>query len=280
MTPILAESLNSNIIVTPYLIGDNDQMVFNDPLFLNESNLLGFANFDFDNNSNVVRTFVGKKKINHKTYSSFATQLAESHLAKDIENFNLFKTNRIKYYGRQKSFFTFDKEQLFNLKDKSILSGKIVIIGYVGRNDLRNEFDIEDKHFTPLNKEISGKRIPDMHGSIIHANIVHMLLNNYKMKTVSIFWNILISVVLLFIGIVYFIWLEEKKMIGFLVLKRVILFVFTVLLMWLVFWFFSKEIVFDGTVTIGFVLLGCSLIIYYKWIIRLIQKRIKWESYF
>lgn len=274
----LSISLNDNKLVNSFRIEKNN-IITSDSLFVKSQGLNGYVNFNFNNESNIIRTFQGRKKILDKTYNSFAVEVAKKFLGKELKNFNLFNSNRIKFQGKLDAFDAFGFDDFMRLKDRSIINNRIVIIGYLGE-PLGNINDIEDKHFTPLNKDVSGKRIPDMFGSIIHANIISMLINDNKMYSVSKFWLLVCSVVLLFIGNTYFIWLEEKKLVAFLVIKKLILFVFTVVLMWLIFWLFKIGIVFEGTIIIGIVLLGCSLILYYKWIIKSLQKKNKWKSYF
>ena len=55
------------------------------------------------------------------------------------------------------------------------------MLGYV---NLEDEFDIEDKKFTPMNHKFYGKQHPDMFGIVVQANIISMVLDgNFIKKT-------------------------------------------------------------------------------------------------
>lgn len=58
---------------------------------------------------------------------------------------------------------------------------KIVLLGYLG--DEIYVHAAEDKFFTPLNEKYVGKTSRDMYGVVVHANIIHTILNkNYINK--------------------------------------------------------------------------------------------------
>lgn|GEM_PF-2150904 len=61
------------------------------------------------------------------------------------------------------------------LYDKNFFQDKLVLIGFSGENDLA--LSMQDRYFTPLNEKYTGRSKPDMHGVIIHANIISMLLD-------------------------------------------------------------------------------------------------------
>ena len=50
---------------------------------------------------------------------------------------------------------------------------KIVLIGFCGESD--KAMSMKDRYFTPLNEKYQGRSLPDMHGVVVHANIVSML---------------------------------------------------------------------------------------------------------
>ena len=49
------------------------------------------------------------------------------------------------------------------LSDPEIFADKVVLLGYMG-NKIDDAFDFEDRFFTPLNEQISGRSVPDMNG--------------------------------------------------------------------------------------------------------------------
>ncbi|AOW20329.1 hypothetical protein LPB138_06390 [Urechidicola croceus] len=278
---ILASALNSDKVVQSYLI-ENKKIINNDPIFHNNKSK-GYINLNFDSKTNVIREFIGIKKIDNKIYNSFSTEITKKFLEDKWEEFKydkrLTKNKSIKYQGQLNSFLTFGFDEFELLDNKSIVKDKIVLLGYLG-TPTGNIYDIEDKHFTPLNKEVAGKSIPDMNGIIVHANIINMLINNDFMFQVSDFWIGIFSFLFSFICIMYFIWLDKKNMVSFMSIKKLVLFIFTVVLMWFSLWLFKKGIVLKTTIIIATTLLSCAFIPYYKYLIKKIQTKIKWKSFF
>lgn len=59
---------------------------------------------------------------------------------------------------------------------KDMFKNKIVLIGFCGEYD--RALSMKDRYFTPLNEQYTGRSLPDMHGVVVHANIISMLLDN------------------------------------------------------------------------------------------------------
>lgn len=59
--------------------------------------------------------------------------------------------------------------------DDGSLRGKIVLLGFCGEHP--GAFSMNDRYYTPLNEKYSGRSLPDMHGVVVHANIVSMLID-------------------------------------------------------------------------------------------------------
>jgi len=83
----------------------------------------------------------------------------------------------INYTRRDSEYLVIDYRALLNgLVDEQAIKGKIVLVGVYDRNPN----NIEDKHLTPMNHTFIGRTLPDMHGVMIHANILSMMLaDNY-----------------------------------------------------------------------------------------------------
>jgi CHASE2 domain-containing sensor protein len=278
---ILADALNKKNVINSYII-EKDSLITNNDFFNNDQKN-GFVNFNFDNKTSIVRGFKGIITKDDKVHYSFPVMISKQVLASkfDLNRYSKKLKNElsIKFYGNLNSFIHFDFDELMLLEDRSILKDKIVLLGYIG-TPTGNNYDVEDKHFTPLNKITAGKSIPDMFGVVIHANIINMLINNDFIFRVSNFWIGIYTLILSFLGVLFFIWLGEKKLISFLFIKKFGLFLFTILLMWLTFWFFKMGVLFRSAPIIGITLLCCSFINYYKFLIKKIQKKYRWKSYF
>ena len=69
---------------------------------------------------------------------------------------------------------------------------------------------IDDLHFTPLNKIVSGKSFPDMYGVVIHANILSMIINGKYTLLASLFISYLLAFLFTF-GMIYFLIYQHNR---------------------------------------------------------------------
>lgn len=67
--------------------------------------------------------------------------------------------------------------------EKGRFSDKIVLIGFCGENE--RAISMKDRYYTPLNEEYTGRSLPDMHGVVVHANIISMILDKDYIYDVS-----------------------------------------------------------------------------------------------
>lgn len=67
--------------------------------------------------------------------------------------------------------------------DHSWLKDKIILLGFCGETE--EAFSMKDRYFTPLNEQYTGRSLPDMHGVVVHANIISMLLDRDLIHDVS-----------------------------------------------------------------------------------------------
>jgi len=118
--------------------------------------------------SNRVRSFTSA--IVEKFDSNAFNKLASRH--KQVETIN--------YSRRDNKYFVVEPAQLIeDVVDTNTIRNRIVLLGYVNKDPV----DIEDKMFTPMNKDFYGKALPDMNGIVVHANIISMVLEeNYINK--------------------------------------------------------------------------------------------------
>lgn len=243
----------------------------------------GYANFSFDNTNSVIREFQGMYIRNNKEYHSFSKIIVEKALSKDSwKKFGFdekLQTSRaIRYFGDQDRFLTFGHDEFMQSSDRSIVKDKIVLLGYMG-TPIGNKFDIEDKHFTPLNTITSGKSIPDMYGVVIHANVIAMLLNNDLMHRLSNFWIVILCLVLGFFASLYFIWLDKRLKISYRTVRKMILFAFAILLVGLTLWLFKKGVVLKSAPIIVFTFFCAGFVKYYKHLVRYVNTKRKFRSY-
>lgn len=80
----------------------------------------------------------------------------------------------INYHGNTGAFYNVDVDQALDPEvDLSFVKDKIVLLGYVGPDFATKS--LEDNFFTPLNEQYVGRSYPDMHGIVIHANVISMI---------------------------------------------------------------------------------------------------------
>jgi CHASE2 domain-containing sensor protein len=278
---LLESVLFNDKIITSFEIDKNNNYVFSHFRF-NKNKHQGFVEFNFDSTTTVIRKFIGSTEIKGKKELSFSSKIAKTVLGKKWKKLKYNKKvsipRTIKYYGNSDSFLVLNFDDFLFDENKPILKDKIVLFGYVG-TPTNNEFDIEDKWFTPLNKETAGKSTPDMHGIVVHANILNMFINHDFMFRVSNFWIGIFTFLTIFFSTMFFLKINKKYSISFRTRKRIYLFVFSVVLMFLTFWLFKQGIVFNSfPIIVGTIVAG-SYFKYYKHLVRFIKTKRKWKSY-
>lgn len=169
-------------------------------IFYNDTDRCGFGNF-LGQQYSVIRTFSPTLNIDGKLYKSFAACIAERA---DKNSYEILKKRNnnielINYKGNLESYTNFTAEELFQYhfagELNKILPNKIVLLGLFSK-DTSNEI-LNDLHFSPLNKVVSGKSFPDIYGVVIHANIVSMILDKkypeYASKAVTYLFAFIIT---------------------------------------------------------------------------------------
>lgn len=165
---ILKKALFNPSVVSAYYVEDG-KIIGHHTYFDNSSSISGFINLDGDEQEGVIRDFLGVQGNNY----AFPVQVAikAGAISAEVVDEKLSENLPIRYTGNAENFLTFNLDEILASDSIPALSNSIVLMGYLGQN----KFDIEDKHFTPLNSKYVGKSIPDMHGVVIHANIIRML---------------------------------------------------------------------------------------------------------
>lgn len=150
----------------------------------------GFVNFIGEENG-TVRMFSPKETTENNIEKSFAVKIVEIYkpeLVKKIIDRNN-KTEIINYRRATEKYMVVSATEILTGEiNSNILKNKIVLIGFLGHH----QYNIEDKHFSPMNSSFVGKSIPDMNGVVIHANIISMITEeNYVNKFSGwIFWSV------------------------------------------------------------------------------------------
>lgn len=234
------------IVLVSQLKKDNlKQVQFATNSFFTENVEVGFANLNEDSSFRTVRKFKPYVIRNNDTIKSFSLQIANHFNPNSYKNL-LLRNNEfeiINFIGDFKNFFNLDIRSVIKPEvNLNFLKNKIVLIGYLGRLNeidyLNFSFD-KDKFFTPLNKQYVGRSQPDMYGTVIHANIISMIIRNDYIQSISTELEYLCWFILYFLNSYIFSHLYYSNHDLFSSLSKLIIFFETIVLFFLSILFLS-----------------------------------------
>jgi CHASE2 domain-containing sensor protein len=174
-----------------------DSLETSDPMFMNNAKT-GFGNLvtEGDEESATCRSLVPVKMVGNDLQVAFAVKMAQLYDAESAHKF-LYRSHEEEFINFRRNiregtggYYVFDAGDFIVKKDTNtlaenaeiqddlpvdLLRDKIVIFGFMG--DRLNPKDIEDKYFTPMNRQYAGKAFADMYGVVIHANVLSMILD-------------------------------------------------------------------------------------------------------
>jgi len=271
-----AELTQNKNIVTAYFY-ECDSIVKNHAYFNVAAKKEGFINLNFKGQNTVIRDFLGVNEEGEIQYA-FTTQMAL--LSGEIEkNYAIQKLNEpipINYIGNKDAFLNFDIEEILSSEDIPALKGAMVIMGYLG--DENPEFDIEDKHFTPLNKSWIGRAVPDTYGTTIHANILNMLTKKQLIYKVSNIVVYAIAFMSCFLLILLSMKLYKKNSFVFDLTKKLVQLVFSVVILYLALLLLQNNVYINVLPILLFALLGIEVMDFYEHLVIYLNKKFGWKS--
>lgn len=180
------------------------------------------------NDGFTIRAFEPFHEIEGTRQAAFATMVAtakDSGLMTELEN-RCSSTEWINFKrlqpGAQNMIFPINSGQQVhyhmvhidqfledtNSIDKHGLKNKIILMGFCGENELA--FSMKDRYFTPLNEQYTGRSLPDMHGVVVHANIISMLLDRDMIHDVSQASIYLLAFLVFWLNYLIFVFLHRK----------------------------------------------------------------------
>lgn len=277
----LNEKLHYEPLVFAYALQNSSQVTTNIEVF-DTGNYKGYTNFNFDDESAVVRNFQGVKITSQDTLISFPVAIASIYMKNNWLNEHLTflrKERPIKFSGTRNSFLVLEREDIIESRDVSYIKDKIVLIGYMG-NAKNHYYDIEDKHYTPLNPKFVGKSPPDTFGLVIHANIVQMLVSDNYIKIVPRWLLFVLMILCTFFALLYFIYLNKKQLASYILRLNLVQLAFVVLFVWISLLFFKNGVLLKVTSITATAVFSMGLIGYYKKLAHYLYKKYKWEGYF
>ena len=191
----------------------------------------------------------------------------------------LQKERPINYKGNRENFLILENEDIMGQDTLPIVKDKIVLLGYLG-NAQTHEFDIEDKHFTPMNDKFVGKSAPDTFGLVVHANIVNMIITSDFISVVPNWLLVLLTILVTYLGLAYFIWLGKRGLVSYAMRLKIIRLVFILLMIWMALVLFRNGVLFKTAGIIAVSFFSISLLGYYKKLAHMLHKKLKWNGYF
>ena len=183
----------------------------------------------------------------------------------------------INYIGNENSFLTFDIDELLKSDEIPALKDAVVLFGYLG--DGNNEFDIEDKHFTPMNEAWVGRSVPDTYGVVIHANILNMLMQSSFIKRLPRFLVYLMAFIICYLVIIPGLRIYKRSNFAYDVTIKIIQLLISILLLYLAFVLLKYRLYVNTAPILIISVLGIEVIEYYSYLVEYLNKKFKWKSY-
>lgn len=244
---------------------------------------MGYVNLTSNEATAVIRGFEGMTSSEKGNLYALSSQLVRQFKSGVLWNDyhfedKLLKNKRIKFYGHYSDFQHYEAADILTEKITPDLTGKIVLLGYAG-SPPENPYDIEDKHFTPLNQNPLGKGTPDMYGMVVHANIANMLLQNDFFWELGIWGQGILIFICSYLASLYFIWLDKKLKISYRTVRKMVLFVFAFVFVGCCLWLFGKNISVEPTLVVIVTIFSAGFVKYYKHLVRYVKTKRKFKSY-
>jgi CHASE2 domain-containing sensor protein len=192
-----------------------DGMIKSDKIFT-ENAKLAYDNFKKidDERFYTIRKYYPTLKNHGKEYKSFSQQIVELYnpaIAKKYKNRNN-EQEYIFYMGHYQFFRIEAQDILEGNFDPALVENKIVLLGRIStKNSIDSNMALIDVFFTPLNESYTGKAFPDMYGTILHANIISMILNNNLIDSMPLWLIYIITILLAYINMVIFTYIIVKN---------------------------------------------------------------------
>ncbi|MCX6141529.1 MAG: CHASE2 domain-containing protein, partial [Candidatus Kapabacteria bacterium] len=182
------------------------------PMFREHANT-GYANLIVDQDAAfmTVREVSFEEECAGHTEVSFPVRIAQL-IAPNSAATALARTAThevINFRGGLEKFYSLDADQVLDPEaDLSLLRGKIVLMGFLGPKIGDHAFS--DNFFTPLNEHYAGRSYPDMHGVVIHANVLSMIMSGQYINTMPMWLSLLVGFVVLVLNVNLFTYIYKN----------------------------------------------------------------------
>ena len=174
-----------------------EQTIYADSFFTKSSSA-GYANIVGDAAEFSTIRYYYPFSNNQEAFSSSILKHYDSTTYQKLKKRAGQKTE-IHYFGNLSNFQFYDFDEVMDSAFVAEnINDKIVLIGFLGLPSKRNTVQLdEDKLFTPLNPRLSGRSYPDMYGTVIHANILRMALEDDHIRVIPSWLTAIISFLLI-----------------------------------------------------------------------------------
>ncbi|MBK9108717.1 MAG: CHASE2 domain-containing protein [Saprospiraceae bacterium] len=192
---------------------DNSEMGLQSDSFLSAYSHSGYVNLA-SNDGFSVRAFEPFHLIDGIEYNSFSVEICRLYSEELLTSLKTRKNQKewINFKrlqpGAQNMYYPVNSSKMIHYDllemeqflsdtanyEKSQFANKIVLIGFCGENE--KALSMKDRYYTPLNEQYTGRSLPDMHGVVVHANIISMILDKDFIYDVSIKMIYLLSLIL------------------------------------------------------------------------------------
>jgi CHASE2 domain-containing sensor protein len=241
-TYLLSNALKSidNLVLASAYLGDTDDgkdIVARQSPMISEYVKEGIVNLNIatdDPEYGTVRSFKPVTDVNETKQLSFGFLVASAFDSTVLE-YTTEDEMMIRWYGygntnagNSGTFKTFDFGEIINGKfEHQDIQGKIVLLGFMG--EIIGDYVPGDIFFTPLNKKIIGRSLPDMYGVEVHANIIKMIIDKefiFHSRMTDFLFNL--AFVTVFTLMLF--WIQSRYSNQYSVLSKIALIIFVDLL--------------------------------------------------
>ncbi len=273
-----------NVVVTNILHPEEDP-----PYVLNSNDYFGELNYAYanlvsgDSLNSTIRSIMPFYDENGYYAEAFTSKILELYDPGAFEELSARgnQIETINYYGTYQQFVALEGEQvIFGEFDPEVITGKIVLLGYMG-NFVGDASILEDFKYTPLNHEVVGRSIPDMHGLTIHANILTMYLYRQYIDNMPDLQALLLDFFICYTHVVMFMFMFVRFHLWYHVFAKLIQFATSIILIYIMFYFYEVyHYKINSTLILITVLISVDVLYLYESLAVIAYKKLGWISYF
>lgn len=242
-----------------------------------------FVNFIAAENQSTIRYFIPYEIYKNKKVNFFSNALADKFLGEKNSGKEGLKDpgpEMIHYKGNRENYMVFEPAEITDSNQNlRIIQGKIVLLGFMGLNNSIPSF--EDIHFTPMNPKYSGRSFPDMYGTMIHANIISMLIDKQNIHEIPKWLTLLLAFIICYIHMYFFIRYYIHRHLWFHLFFKIVQLVTSVLLVGFSLYIFIRyRIMLESSVILTPIVLSVDILYFYDALVKALHKKFGYHTYF